>query len=389
MDHILRCHEIVKTDFVRGEGCYLYDRCGRRYMDFEAGIWVMAAGHNHPKVLLALQKQMEQLVHLGTRFPSDLAEETAVELLNVLGMQDGKCLFLNTGSEAVEFGVQMILRLTQKPRLMTLADTFLASYGSAGQKKPEEWFILDWKECRTCPHSGPCDPQCPVLRRIPLAEIGGFVFEPGNAGGQVLLPPPELISALVSEIRRHRGLVMANEVTTGFGRTGKWFGFQHYDLSPDIVSMGKAIGNGYPVSPVAMIRDLADQLENTGYRYAQSHENDPLGCVAAKTVIEIFKQENLVERGCRAGAYFKNRLEELRKRHPAIKEIRARGLMIVIVLEPAGPKAASSTVVCQRLLEKGFIVGYSPVINSLRFYPPLVIGEEDIDGLIRALEESL
>jgi acetylornithine aminotransferase len=389
MNHILRCHEIVKTDFVRAQGCYLYDSCGKRYTDFEAGIWVTALGHNHPRMLQALQRQMEQVIHLGTRFPSYLAEEAAVALLGVLGLEKGKCLFLNTGSEAVEFGVQMIRRLTNRPLLMTLADSFLASYGSAGQKKPEEWHIFDWKECASCARLEPCDPCCTSLQQVPFESIGGFVFEPGNATGQVKLPPKKIVQALVDGVRRHNGLIMANEVTTGFGRTGAWFGFQHYDLRPDIVSMGKAIGNGYPVSPVAMTRDLADRLETGGFRYAQSHENDPLGCAVAKEVLVVLKEENLIERSHKIGTYFLKQLKGLADRHPGIKEIRARGLMIAIVLEATGAHAISATQVCQQLLEKGFIVGYNPIVNLLRFYPPLVIAEEDITDLLSALESIL
>jgi acetylornithine aminotransferase len=389
MDHILRCHEIIKTDFVRAQGCYLYDKQGRQYIDFEAGIWVAALGHNHPRMLQALRRQMEQVIHLGTRFPSYLAEETALELLGLLGLEEGKCIFLNTGSEAVEFGVQTIRRLTKRPLLMTLVDSFLGSYGSAGQKKPEEWHIFDWKECANCLQPEACDPQCTLQQQVPFEKIGGFVFEPGNATGQVKMPPKKIIQALVAGVRRQNGLIMANEVTTGFGRTGAWFGFQHYDLNPDIVSMGKAIGNGYPISPVAMSQDVAARLESSGFRYAQSHENDPLGCEVAKEVLAVLREEKLIERSQSVGRFFLKGLTELAKRRPAIKEIRARGLMIAIVLEATGPKPVSAAEICQKLLDKGFIIGYNPIANLLRFYPPLVITEEDIDGLIKALEETM
>jgi acetylornithine aminotransferase len=246
MNHVLRCHEIVKTDFVRAQGCYLYDSREKRYIDFEAGIWVAALGHNHPRILKVLQQQMEQVIHLGTRFPSYLAEEAAVALLDLLGMPDGKCLFLNTGSEAVEFGVQTIRSLSGRPLLLTLADSFLASYGSAGQKKAEEWFLLDWQKCATCSRSGSCDSECALLRQVPFDTVGGLVFEPGNAGGQVRLPPQKLVSVLTAKLQRQAGLIAVDEVTTGFGRTGTWFGFDHYGLKPDIIAMGKAIGNGYP-----------------------------------------------------------------------------------------------------------------------------------------------
>lgn len=133
--HILQCHDIVKTDFIRADNCCLYDATGREYIDFESGIWCTALGHNHPRIVQTLQTQAEQLIHLGTRYPNYLAEEAAIGILRITELHDGKCVFLSSGSEAVEFAAQAARRVSGKPLLLTRSGSYLAAYGSAGQLK--------------------------------------------------------------------------------------------------------------------------------------------------------------------------------------------------------------------------------------------------------------
>jgi acetylornithine/N-succinyldiaminopimelate aminotransferase len=388
MKHILRCHEIVKTDFVRGEGCYLYDAHDQRYLDFEAGIWCTALGHNHWRINQVMQSQMQKIIHLGTRYPNVLAEEAATKVLDVTTLPNSKCTFLSSGSEAVEFGVQITRRMTERPLLLTFSDSYLAAYGSAGKKNPDEWYCLDWQACATCAHADECDPQCRHLQEIPFEQIGGLVFEPGNAHGRVQLPPKQLVQTLVSLVRQQHGLVVVNEITTGMGRTGAWFGFQHYDLQPDVVAVGKGLGNGYPVSAVAMTGVIADRLENSAFRYVQSHQNDALGCAIAREVITIFQEDGLVERSKRLGTYFLDELKKLGERHHLIKEVRGRGLMIVLEIE-GNDEPFSVTSIYHALLTRGFLVGCTPTANLLRFYPALVMDQEDIAQLLENLDQIL
>jgi acetylornithine aminotransferase len=268
MNHILKCHDIIKTDFVRAENCYLYDSQGRRYIDFESGIWCTALGHSHPRINQVMHSQIEKIVHLGTRYPADLAEQVAMDVLDLVGLEGGKCAFLSSGSEAVEFGVQAARCISGKPLLLSFSNSYLAAYGSAGRKSAVEWHLFDWAA-----HSNLEEGDW--LKDIPFERIGGFVFEPGGSGSSfVRFPPGDVVQAIVSRIRQAGGWIVANEITTGMGRTGKWFGFQHYNIQPDIVALGKGLGNGYPVSAVAMRRDMAEKLEESGFRYAQSHQND-------------------------------------------------------------------------------------------------------------------
>ena len=379
MKHILKCHEIVKTDFVRAENCALYDAQGRRYIDLESGIWCTALGHSHPRLGQVLAAQAAQLMHLGTRYPNSIVEEAALAVLGIVQIDDGKCTFLSSGSEAVEFGAQAIRRVSGKTRLLTFSNSYLAAYGSAGRKQAEEWYLLDWNAC-------PDIEQC--LAQIPFEQIGGFVFEPGGSGsGFVLFPPQQLVQELVHKVRQAGGLVMSNEVTAGMGRNGKWFGFQHYDLRPDIVALGKGLGNGYPVSAVAMRGDVAEQLEASGLRYAQSHQNDPLGCAVAKEVIAILQEENLIERGAELGAYFLTGLQRLVAKRPVLIEARGRGMLLGLEFQPQ--ESFSVETAYRVLLERGFLVGYYPAGNVIRLDPALTIERELIDQFLDCLDGIL
>lgn len=388
MNHILKCHEIVKTDFVRGQGPYLYDAQGKKYIDFEAGIWCAALGHNHPRINHVIRSQIKQITHLGTRYLGAIAEEAAVEVLGLVGIPDGKCVFLSSGSEAVEFAVQATRRLTDRPLLLTLSDSYLAAYGSAGRKSPDEWHCFDWGPCAGCHQQTQCNAQCEHIQAIPFERIGGFVFEPGSTSGQIRFPPKGLVRLLADQIRQQRSLLVINEITTGMGRTGTWFGYQHYDLQPDIVSMGKGLGNGYPVSAVAMSRNVTERLEAGEFRYAQSHQNDPLGCAVAREVIHVLREDGLIERSNRVGVYFLQELNRLGEWYAVVKEARGRGLMIALEFD-SRREGFSVARLYRELLDRGFIVGYHPAANLLRFQPPLIIGEQDIAVLLENLKQII
>lgn len=381
MNNILQCHEIVKTDFVKAENCYLYDTEGKQYVDFESGIWCTALGHCHPRINNVMEAQIKKVVHLGTRYPHFIAEEAAKDILDIVGIDNGKYVFLSSGSEAVEFGVQIARRVTEKPLFLTFSNSYLAAYGSAGKKNADEWELFDWTGCE---HGGQCD----CLDTIPFENIGGFIFEPGGSGsGFVKFPPKQLVNDITHRVKQQGGLLVGNEVTTGIGRTGKWFGFQHYDIQPDIVAIGKGIGNGYPVSAVAMRRDIAEKIECSGFGYAQSHQNDPLGCSIVKEVITVLKDGDLIEKGNAIGTFFLNGLKRIERRFDVVKDTRGRGLLLALEFYPHAQISATSAF--HVLLAKGFLVGYYPNGNILRFDPALTVDKKDIERLLACIESIL
>lgn len=185
-------------------------------------------------------------------------------------------------------------------------------------------------------------------------------------------------------IKKHNGLLMSNEVTTGFGRTGKWFGFQHYDYQSDIVSLGKALGNGYPISGVVISSDVSELFRLDPFRYAQSHQNDPLGCAVGLEVIKEIEAQDLIHKAAKKGEHFRNKLINLKTKYvDKILEIRARGLMIAIELNT--PDTAE--LLYHQLIEHGYLVGLKE--KTIRFMPPLVIELQQIDNLIVAIDKII
>ena len=385
MRHILTCHELVKSDIVRGHNCYLYDSNDNRYVDLESGVWSAVLGHNHPRINEAIKRQIEHVTHLGYRYTNFLAEEAAESLLDTIDLPEGKCIFLSSGSEAVEFAVQVAKIITGKKFLLTLEESYLSAHGSAGRKDPAEWMRLDFGPCLTC-ESSSCRESCERIKDVSFDDVGAFVFEPGSASGTVKFPPNKLIDLLVREVKRHQGLIAVDEVTTGFGRTGQWYGYNHYALEPDMVACGKALGNGYPISAVAMTRRIADELEERKFHYVQSHQNDPLGCAVAKEVIAAIKEGKLVERSAKLGRRLFSDLCHLAKRYNFVEEVRGRGLMISMQLLKGVPGSPGSRCIFSKLFHRGFLVGTHPTQNIIRFFPSLTIEEEAIANLVENIE---
>ncbi len=381
-------HEILLPDIVRAENCHLFDAAGRRYVDLESGVWCATVGHGHPRVLRALTEQAARIAHNGYCYSTAVVEEAARELLALMGFEGGDCALLCSGSEAVEHGVRTAQAASERPLLMTMADSYFGAYGSASRRRADEWFSFDWTPCASCPFAGECDRGCPHWAAVPFERIGGFLFEPGSSSGLVRFPPDKLIRNLVAAIRRDGGLVLVNEVTTGFGRTGRWFGHQHYGFAPDIVATGKSLGNGYPVSAALYAPGVRERLGGRPVKYAQSHQNDPLGAAVAREVVRVIVDEDLIARGAAVGARLLDGLETIRAGTGGIAEVRARGSMIAVELQD-GPEAATTTRVHRGLVDRGYVTGRRPGLSVLRIDPALTIGMEDVDGFLAAFAAVL
>jgi acetylornithine/N-succinyldiaminopimelate aminotransferase len=386
MKHILKCHDFIKDDIVRGDNCYLYDKNNKRYVDFESGIWCTVVGHNNPRINKKITEQINKVTHLGYRFTNYVAEEAAISLLDTVSEKDGKCVFLSSGTEAVEFGITIAKLITGRDSLLALSDSYMGAYGSAGMKYGE-WIEIDLDKCLKCQETQ-CLRDCENLKKINMREIAAFMFEPGSRSGKVIFPPQKLIDLVAREVRNSNGLIVANEVTTGFGRTGKWYGYNHYDIRPDIIAIGKGLGNGYPVSAVVMKNEIGRELENGKFRYVQSHQNDPLGCAIANEIIKIIREDDLVNRSYKLSNKFIGLLKELRNRFSFVKEVRGRGLMIAVEFSKSNDNF-NVELVFNEMLKKGFIIGVDPRADLMRFLPALTIEESEIGSMLDNLNAFL
>jgi len=377
---ILNCnHETINPAIISADNCRIVDENGKEYIDFESGIWCVPLGHSNKQVNDAMIRQINRISHLGYRYSAKIVEEAAEKVLALLGFVDGKCVFLTAGSEAVEFGVQLANRVMNRQYFLCLENYFLSSYGMSASRSEDSWISLDLSKYDGNPDD--------FLKNVPFDKIGAFVFEPGSASGLVKLPPKELIKVIEGKVKENGGIFMVNEVTTGMGRTGKWFGFEHYDVKPDIVSMGKGVGNGYPVSVVAMAKHVADLAEKSEFRYSQSHQNDALGCAVVKEVINVIEDNDYIKRSAEIGAILEHELRALQEKHKCIKDIRGVGLMLA--MEFCNDANFHLEKIHRELFDAGYITGFLPRANLLRFDPPITIGEMQIKSMIEVLDEIL
>ncbi|WP_022666961.1 aminotransferase class III-fold pyridoxal phosphate-dependent enzyme [Desulfospira joergensenii] len=373
-------HELKIPDITAGEGIYLFDAHGKRYMDLESGVWCTALGHKNLRVNEAITQQMEVLTHAGFCYSNPVLETAAEAVLDIADFAGGRALFLCSGSEAIEISRQMAKHLTGKELSMTLHDSYLGAYSSV-TNRTRDWFLFNWEPCRTCEKQEACDPSCRAFDAVPT-NISDFVFEPGSSSGFVRFPPKAMIQNLGNRVRANGGKIIANEVTTGIGRTGKWFGFQHYPILPDLIAMGKGLGNGYPVSAAAIHPDMVRELENRPFKYAQSHQNDPLGAAAALAVIQEIQVRGLIKEAGQKGAGFLERLRDLVD-HEIILGVRGRGLMFAVDL--ANEKIAEK--IYDNLIRKGYILCNRG--TSFRIDPPLTITPKEINSFMDAFEEEV
>ncbi len=279
MKNLLHCtgHRIMYEDIVRADNCVLYDSKGNDYLDMESGVWCTSIGHSNSNVVNAISRQAAEIMHTGFCYLNPIVETASHKILDITGLKNGKVLFLSSGSEAVDLAIRISKHATGRKRMLTMRDSYLSAFGYFDSK--DDWTFFDWLNGET-------------LAECPFEEFAAFVFEPGSSSGFVRFPPKDMIVSIVGKIRSAGGLIICNEVTTGIGRTGRWFGYNHYDILPDIVAIGKGLGNGYPVSCVACSEKTSKNMDET-FHYSQSHQNDPLGASVANEVIDVIKKITL------------------------------------------------------------------------------------------------
>jgi acetylornithine aminotransferase len=382
MSNVLNCtgHELKLPNIVDSDGAYLFDDRGNRFLDLESGVWCTPLGHKNAKVNAAITRQINSIAHAGFCFSSDIVEDAAQSVLSITDFRGGRCVFLCSGSEAIELARQICKHIIKKPVTLCLHDAYLGSY-SAVIDRQNGWHLFDWRECAACSTREDCKRECPKLKDIP-DDISEFVFEPGSASGFVRFPPASLIRNIVEIVRAQGGKVVVNDVTTGMGRTGEWFGYNHYRIEPDLIAIGIGLGNGYPVSALAINRETAGELEDGTFNYVQSHQNDPLGAAVAREVIKVLAEDDLISRAAIMGEKFLEELQTLTN-SKYITEVRGRGLMFAVEF---AEKAVGDKIYDQ-LLEQGYIVCNRG--GMFRIDPPLVIEEADFQEFVEVFRGLL
>lgn len=378
-------YPVYHKKIVKGDGCYVYDDAGNAYLDFEAGVWCLALGHNPPGIAAAIQEQAAQISHVGYKYNHSVTETAAEKLVKISGIPGGKCVFLSSGSEAVEYGIQVAKTLRPGKRCVSLSGQYLSAYGGGAQVQKTAGDCLPWEDSQEKSTEDWCRE---LSAHTDFREVGLLLFEAGNSSGLVKLPPASLVRALKILTAEYNILILADEVTCGIGRCGKWFGYMNYHMIPHMAAVGKGLGNGYPVSAVVLSDKTASEALESGFHYAQSHQNDPLGCRIALEVIRNIEDNRLLEQAVVLGNYLREQYGRIKERFPAIEEVKGIGLLNSIRFSGRiQPKMLEA--LDKQLFETGYIVGMKPFERTLRTYLPFIADKTMIDSYISALEKCM
>jgi 4-aminobutyrate aminotransferase-like enzyme len=377
---------------VRGEGAFLFDDQGRRYLDCYSGVTVMNAGHSNPEIVEAAIAQLRQLQHTTTIYLT----EPMLDLARVIaGLAPGnlrRSFFCASGSEANEGALLLATLATGRRECAYLKDGLHGRTKWAMSVTGLEMWRTDPSPLVTA-HSvpGPRDPHSlpmleKLLRRGTLAAV---IAEPIQGNGGIVVPPDHYWPELRRLCSQYGALLIADEIQTAWNRTGRWFATEHWQVVPDIVTMAKALGNGFPIAAYVTTDEIASCYTRPG---ASTFGGNLVSCRAALATLAFHEQHRLGERSTTLGQRLLAQLRELQMRHPAIAEVRGLGLMIGLELrDPSGaPAAALLDTVLEAMKDAGFLLGKTgPGRNVLTMMPPLIVDSSDLDGLLEQLDRVL
>jgi 4-aminobutyrate aminotransferase len=394
-----------------GDGAELWDVDGRRYLDCFAGISVVSTGHSHPRVVAAAREQMERFIHCGTYlYQVPVVGSLAQRLAEVTPGRLEKTFFSNSGAEAVEGAMRLARAFTGRSEFIALETGFhgrtnatLAVTGNRKRKQHGGPYLGGVAfapaphptRCRVC--GGRCTLRCAdavedVINYQTSGNVAAFIAEPilGEAG--IVAPHPGYFRRVKEILDRHGILLIVDEVQTGFGRTGRMFGIEHYGVEPDIMTMAKGIASGFPLGGFIARPEIADSFQPG--EHLSTFGGNPVACAAAVATLDIIADEQLCDASARLGEWMLTRLGTLSMAHAGIGEVRGKGLMIGVELvenrdtmAPAARRAVKVRATCREL---GVIIGIGGFFgNVLRIQPPLVISEEQLDEAAGVLDEAL
>jgi 4-aminobutyrate aminotransferase len=393
-------------------GCVVTDVNGRDYLDCFAGISVVNAGHGNPEIIAAAKAQMDKLVHCSSylyhvQAVADLAEAMARITPGKLSMS----FFGNGGAEAIEGALKLARLSTGKHEFIALHASFhgrsfgaLSVTGNSGRKKkggpygtgvafaPAPYvYRSQWPD-----DPEECGRQCAqvideVVRFATSNDVAAFIAEPVMGEGGIIVPPPNYFREVKKVLDQYGILFIADEVQSGFGRTGKMFAIEYYGVEPDILVSAKGIADGFPLSAFTARPEIAGAYKPGDH--LSTFGGNPISCAAALANIKYMERENLAARSSEMGEYAMAKLRELQKRNALIGDVRGAGLMIGVELvkdakkTPAAAEAEASRAAC---FERGLLIGVGGVFgNVIRFQPPLVISKAQIDQAMEIFAAAL
>ncbi len=382
-ENIMQTYKRFPIVLVKGQGQKVWDINGKEYLDFVAGIAVCNLGHSHPSVIAALKMQLDQLTHVSNLYYTEPQAQLA-KLLVANSFAD-KVFFCNSGAEANEAAIKLARKFAHenlggdKFELITMKDSFhgrtMATITATGQEKFQFGFTPLLEGFTYVPFS-----DLNALKKAINKKTCGVMVEPIQGEGGVNIPDDKYLQGVRSICDQHNILLIIDEVQTGIGRTGKMFAYEHAGIEPDIMTLAKALGNGFPVGAMLAKEKIAQSF--TAGNHGSTFGGNPLAMSAALATLQIMLEENILENTRKVGEYFLAQLKKLKDKHKVIKEVRGKGLMLAASLE------VEAADIVQKCMQKGMLIN-SAGGKTLRFVPPLIINNKDVDQAISILDEVM
>ncbi|HEX5095854.1 MAG TPA: acetylornithine transaminase [Acidimicrobiia bacterium] len=376
--YVMQTYGRLPVAFVRGEGTRLWDSDGREYLDFLTGLAVVSLGHAHPEVAAAIADQAATLLHVSNLYYNEHQPHVAARLDALLG-GGGQSFFCNSGAEANECAIKLARRYGQlhgglaRHHVVSAYGSFhgrtLTTLAATGQPQKQDTFQPLPQGFRQVAFE-----DVDALAAALDERVAAVMLEPVQGEGGVNPAPPEYLQAVRQLCDEREVLLIMDEVQTGLGRTGKWFGFEHSGVRPDIVTMAKALGNGVPIGACWARAEVAAAFSPGDH--ATTYGGQPLATRAARAVLEVMERERIPERAARAGA----RLDVALQKVPGVVAVRGLGLLVAAELA-AGIDAKA---IAQQCMDNGLIVN-AVTASALRLAPPLLVSDDEIDEAVAIL----
>lgn len=397
-----------------GKGCIVKDVDGNEYIDFNSGLVCLGVGHNHPKVVAAIKSQCDRFLHYSN---TDFFYREVVDLAEKLaqitpGSPEKKVCFGNSGAEAIEAAVKLAKWHTRRQLFIGFTGAFhgrtVGSLSFTASKPTQKRYFfplmpgvthVPYAYCYRCPYKltyPECHYWCVdfideyVLQKyVPPEDTAAIVFESIQGEGGYVVPPPEYFQRIKKLADKYGLLLIDDEVQSGMGRTGKWFAIEHWGVEPDILCTAKALASGLPLGATIAKAKIMDWVAGS---HASTFGGNPLSCVAADAVIEIVKEEKLLENAAKQGAYIMKRLGELKEQSEIVGDVRGKGLMIGMEIvedkESKKPAPQKVTDIIMRSWKRGINV-ISCGASTIRVAPPLIITRDLIDSAVDIIGDSV
>jgi 4-aminobutyrate aminotransferase-like enzyme len=393
----------------RGQMQHVWDVEGKRYLDFFGGIVTVGVGHSNPRITGPVKAQMDKLGHTSTLYPHQTMVELAEKIAQITPGKLEKSFFTTSGTEANETAIDSARMHTGNLEIIALRHSYSGRSSltrsltgiSAWRKSSYQVGIVHAMNpyCYRCP-LGKTYPSCEVacakdiegvIQASTSGAIAGMIAEPIQGVGGFITPPKEYFKLAFNIVKQYGGDFISDEVQTGWGRTGKkWFGIEHWEVEPDIITAAKSLGNGYPIGLTVATAEIANAYQGPTI---STFGGNPIACVTAKSVIDLIEEDDLITNCDVVGGYFRERLLELQQKYRVIGDVRGMGLMqaMELVTDPATkePAPALATEVLEAARNHGLLIGKGGMYNNvLRLSPPMNIGKGDVDEAFRLLDLS-